>query len=129
MKKTLTLILSIFLLTTLTACGHEHVWKDATCNEPAICEECGEVQENSVALGHDFQEATCSKPKTCSRCQLTEGSKLKHQFVDATCEKPKTCELCNHTEGEALGHKLSQWKTTKAATCSEKGIQEATCEI
>jgi hypothetical protein len=37
---------------------HEHVWSDATCEEPAKCE-CGETQ--GEALDHAYEAGTCTR--------------------------------------------------------------------
>lgn len=87
-------------LPLLVACGHEHVWKEATCTEPATCEECGETQ--GEPLGHEWEDATCKTPKTCSVCGATEGEKLGHDWIPATHESPKTCARCGKTSGEPL---------------------------
>ena len=75
------MILSLF---TLTACGCEHEWSEATCTEPQVC----------------------------SLCEETQGEPLGHAWVDATCEDPKMCSVCSATEGDALGHVPENWKTT-----------------
>ena len=85
---------------TLSGCGHEHTFSEATCESPKICLECGEIE--GEPLEHTFSEATCESPKKCSLCNLTEGEPLEHQWLEATIENPKTCELCGLTEGEPL---------------------------
>ena len=45
------LVLSFFLL--LTGCGHKHIFSEATCTSPAICE-CGETIDEP--LGHSFDD-------------------------------------------------------------------------
>lgn len=96
-----TLVLcSCFLSFALVACGHEHVWRDATCTEPATCEECGET--NGEPLGHTWAEATCTEPATCTVCGETEGEPLGHDWLPATHETPETCSRCGETRGEVL---------------------------
>ncbi len=96
----LALIPSFCLALLLTGCGHEHIWKDATCAEPATCEECGETE--GEPLGHTWSEATCTDPKTCSVCGETEGEPLGHDWQPATHESPETCSRCGETRGEVL---------------------------
>lgn len=99
MKKYI-LILTILSTIYLVGCGHEHTFSDATCTDPKICTECGEIE--GTALDHNWIDATCENPKTCSLCNITEGNPLDHNWIDATMESPKTCSLCNLTEGEPL---------------------------
>ena len=55
-----------------TECSHD--WQDATCTEPQVCANCGEVQGS--ALGHDWALATRTAPKTCLTCGATEGAPI-----------------------------------------------------
>lgn len=96
----LSLLPCICLILLLAACGHEHVWRDATCTDPAICEECGETKGDP--LGHTWVEATCTDPKTCSVCGETEGEALGHDWQPATHESPETCSRCGETRGDVL---------------------------
>ena len=84
----------------LTGCGHEHVWKEATCTEPRTCTECGE----------------------------TEGEPLGHKWAEATCTEPRTCSVCGKTEGKASGHVVEEWEVTLEPTCTEAGTREGTCK-
>ena len=52
MKKVLVLFLTSLIVSILFACGHEHVWTDATCTTPKTCSECGETE--GEALGHTW---------------------------------------------------------------------------
>lgn len=100
-KKTVSIIVALLLGTVLlSACGHEHVWNEATCTTPKTCSECGETE--GEALGHVWEEATCTTPQICSVCGETEGTALGHIWIEATYEEPKTCIVCNETEGEPL---------------------------
>ena len=99
MKKHI-LAITIFTTISLTGCGHEHTFTEATCTDPKICTECQETE--GTALDHNWIDATCENPKSCSLCNITEGNPLDHNWIDATMESPKTCSLCNLTEGEPL---------------------------
>lgn len=102
MKKTLSLIMSLFLLLNLCSCGkHEHVW----------------------------QKATCTSPKTCSICGKTEGESLGHDWKAATCTTPKTCATCGETSGKPLGHSVTEWSQTSPSTCTEHGIESGVCSV
>lgn len=85
---------------SLTSCGHEHVWADATCLAPKTCSEC-EKTEGEVA-DHNWIDATCEKAKYCEVCGKTEGEPLDHEWLEPTYTEPKTCALCSLTEGEPL---------------------------
>lgn len=117
MKKRMTAI-ALLLLTTgiLSGCGHQHVWKAATCTEPKICTECGETE--GTLAEHTWTDATCSAPKTCSVCGKTEGSALEHTWMEATCTTPKTCSVCRETEGEVAEHDLDS--TGKCLVCDKQ---------
>lgn len=71
-KLLLTTTAIIFAVASLTGCGHQHTWQDATCTEPKTCTECGKTE--GEALGHRWTDATCTEPKTCSICKEAEGS-------------------------------------------------------
>lgn len=114
-KKIFVTTLTLFGMTLLTACGHEHTFSDATCTIPMTCSECGITEGN--ALGHAFVDATCDTAKTCSVCGTTEGNPLEHSWIDATTETPKTCELCGLTDGEPI-----------APTEEEEVVEEETTE-
>ena len=91
---------TVVMLLSLSACGHEHQWTEASCLAPKTCQSCGETE--GEALGHSWTDATCDTPKTCTRCAVTEGAALGHSWADATYLAPKTCTVCAATEGEAL---------------------------
>ena len=113
MKKCLFIILFVF---TLSGCGHEHIYTDATCTTPKTCTACGETEGDT--LGHNFLEATCETPEICERCGETRGDALGHNFLEATCETPEICERCGEIRGIALGHNFIE------ATCESPQICE-----
>ena len=124
MKKRFTLILLVLVcVLALSACGCKHeTWKDATCETPKTCAECGEIE--GEALGHTWADATCETPKTCEACAKTEGAALGHTWADATCDAPKTCETCALTEGEALEHIWLEATTEAPKTCELCALTE-----
>ncbi len=99
----------------LTACGHEHIWNEATCIAPKTCEECGKTEGDK--RDHMWVEATCSEPKHCSVCGEAEGEVLEHSWVEATCKEAKHCSSCGQAEGEALAHDLSEPNYQQSAIC------------
>lgn len=58
---------------------HQHSWKDATCEEPQICKNCGE--KKGSPLGHKWIEATYDTPKTCRVCNETEEAPLEKPSI------------------------------------------------
>jgi len=73
-KRIIETIISLVVISGLTACRYEHQWQDETCIEP----------------------------KTCSECEEKEGEALRHQWIEADYENPKTCSVCGTTEGEPI---------------------------
>ncbi len=116
MKKIFALLTVMLLVALLCACGCEHEWEAADCNDPKTCSKCGETEGEE--LGHDYVDADCENPKTCSRCEKTRGEALGHTWGDATCDAPKTCQVCAKTEGEALGHTWTDATCEEPKTCS-----------
>lgn len=116
-----TKFISLALALTLTGCGHEHTFSDATCESPKICLECGETEGEK--LSHNWLEATCESPKTCALCNITEGEPLEHQWLEATIENPKKCKLCGLTEGEPLPVEEPEVKEEQATKAEEEAYQ------
>ena len=62
-KSLLTLLLAsafaALLALSLSGCGHQHTWQDATCDTPKTCSECGETEGD--ALGHEVSIGKCSR--------------------------------------------------------------------
>lgn len=108
----------------LSACGHEHEWKEATCTTPKTCVTCEETE--GEALGHEWEEANCTTAKRCSVCGETEGEALGHKWEEATCTTAKVCNTCGETEGEALGHEWKEATCTEPQTCLTCKITEGT---
>ena len=97
MKKKAFVPILLALCLLLTACGHTHSWKSATCTSPKICPECGE--EEGQPLGHRWMAATCTTPLTCSICGETSGSALGHTLTEATYNDPAVCLVCGTASG------------------------------
>jgi len=122
MKKNTLITSAILLCLSLTACGHEHTFTDATCTAPMTCSECGITE--GEALGHTWVEATCDTAMTCSMCGITEGEALGHTWVDATCDTAKTCSVCGATEGNPLEHSWIEATTEAPKTCELCGLTD-----
>ncbi len=72
------------LIFSLTSCGCEHNWKEATCQSAKTCTLCG-ASEGGIS-GHSWIEATCIAPKTCDVCGKTEGSASSvHNYSGDAC--------------------------------------------
>ena len=120
-KKTIFLLILVFLSLSLSACFHEHKFSEWQIVVPASCEaegirervcDCGETESVSISLTpHDFENATCNTPMHCKNCTYTEGLPLEHDWHEATCTAPKTCSLCGEVDGLPIDHSL------QPATC------------
>jgi len=102
-----------------SAFRHDHEWTSATCEEPRICKDCGEVY--GEALGHDWTQRLCEQPKQCTRCGIVAEEALGHDWKDATCAAPMTCERCGLTEGEPKEHQMTAGTETSPALCTNCG--------
>ena len=114
----------------------EHSYGDASCDEPATCNECG--ASTGSALGHGYKGVvtapTCTAEGyttyTCTRCGHSYvGDKVNakgHTWVDATCTDAKYCSVCKVKDGNALGHNYKGVVT--APTCTAEGYTTYTCQ-
>lgn len=73
-----------------TTCVNGHIWKEATCTDPATCTVCG-ITSGSAA-GHTWKEATCTEPATCAVCGITSGSANGHDMCITRCTQ------CDYTD-------------------------------
>lgn len=53
-------------------------------------------------LSHKWVEATCENPRMCEKCGETEGEALGHVWSEATRQSPETCQVCGQTQGQPL---------------------------
>ena len=124
MKKQLAVFLVIMmLLSVLTACGHKHTpGPAATCTEPQVCMECGEILVE--AIGHNpGPAATCAAPQTCTRCDAILADALEHTpGPAATCTEPQTCTACGTVLEKAVGHNVGT--DGACAVCGERIVPE-----
>lgn len=58
---------------------HEHQWRDATCVDSKVCEECGETE--GEPLGHNWAPATELLPSRCYACGMVTGRSLGYQLT------------------------------------------------
>jgi hypothetical protein len=106
---------------------HSHEWGEWEIITPATCTEKGEEtrictldvthkETREIAIdpdAHDWEQLSGTAP-TCT----TDGS------------GERKCNLCKKEESgdlPALGHNYGNWTLTTAPTCSDEGIETATC--
>ena len=125
MKKIISIILLVTILSSMTSCQHKHTWsewqiaKEATCTENGIntrvCDDCGETQNITIyAKSHSYGEWNTVIPSGC----LTNGS------------KERICSICNYKETQVIfarGQHTGDWTTIQEATCTVDGKQERVC--
>ena len=102
MKRTIAILFCIVFCLSFSACAekHEHVYSEANCISPAVCEICG--KKTGKTGDHVYAEATCEEPETCIYCGETIGEALGHDFAEASYTAPETCVRCGETRGEQL---------------------------
>ena len=123
MKKNMRLLIAgLLLCALLAACGHQHIWLEATCQAPKTCTDCGATE--GTAAEHSWNDATCQAPKTCAKCGATEGDVADHNWNNATCQAPKTCTECGATEGDVAEHNWNYATCQAPKTCTECGATE-----
>lgn len=115
----------------IPALGHTPAeWKTLeapTCTEngkeESVCSVCNESLTREIpATGHNFSdEFTEDSPAGCE----VSGSESRHCLNDGCDEKADVTEI------PALGHtvKDNDFKMTVKASCTQKGIEKAACEI
>lgn len=79
------LFLFFVIMMTFAACGHEHIFGDATCTTPKTCAECGET--TGEANGHRWSDANCVDPQICSECGNVNGEPLGHLLEVGKCPR------------------------------------------
>lgn len=122
-KKAVLLIAVIMILAVLTACGHKHTpGAAATCTEPQVCTDCGEVLVE--ALGHNpGPAATCTEPQICTRCgYVFEEAKGHTPGAVATCTEPQVCTVCGEVLALAKGHNVGE--SGVCLICGEQVVPE-----
>lgn len=105
------------------------------------CDYVAEESQIIPATGHNWKDATCESPKKCSNCGMTEGVALEHTVVidnavAATCttsgkSEGKHCSACGkaivaQTTTEPLGHNYKETVVTKVS-CEKDGKYTYKC--
>lgn len=141
MNKIFSIVMSILLCVTVTACNREsnnvmlpetnnssmsNSNNDTNSNNDNFSNQQSSESNstnNNPVHSHNFSSATCTTPKVCS-CGAVEGSALGHKFTNATCTSAKKCTRCGDTEGSSLGHSFSIASCNSAKKCSRCGTTE-----
>lgn len=126
MKKGLFVIVAACAV-LLTACSHEHTFKEATCTDPKTCTICGETEGEPI--DHSYSEATCTEMPTCIKCGATKGASLGHDWVEATCTAPKKCSRCGEEYGQQKNHTVEEKEVIEKATCTKSGRIKGKCSV
>ena len=63
-----------FILFFLVSCGHHHDWKDATCDAPKTCADCGETQGEKL-IHTVSDDGTCKLCKKAISVLILDGEK------------------------------------------------------
>lgn len=74
MRKFSLVVALVLCICLMSGCCLSHKWVEATCENPRMCEKCGETE--GEALGHHWREATRQAPETCQICGQTQGQPL-----------------------------------------------------
>lgn len=137
------MVFFLFIVFCVSCTKNNHKWKDATCEEPKLCTECGATEGNP--LGHNFLDWHITKQPTtyekgeecryCSRCNKKEtrileelSSECIHEFLDATCTTPKKCKNCGIEEGLPSEHQFSEWYEVNQADYKNDGQKRRDCK-
>ena len=118
-------VMSLFVICTLTGCGHEHEWADASCEAPKTCVSCGETEGEK--LEHDWILASCETPKTCSSCGLTEGEAIGHKLTEANYQQGAICTVCNQEVGDPLPAEFAEHENLIHVKLDEEFDYETLC--
>ena len=116
-------------LGVLAGCCLSHEWKEATCEEAAVCIECGKTE--GEALGHAWTEADCENPATCSVCGETEGEALGHTWeedVCTVCGKAKDTVICRD-DYTAVEAELKKNAANVVATMGDRELTNALLQV
>ena len=155
MKKVIQLLLVLFMMFGLVACGedkppHEHSYVSGFQSDESYhwkkcdCGEIGEKEEHNFTEWKYVTEDESGKyeERTCVECNYidTRITTCEHDFqlitVPSTCteegymmSKCNKCGFVNNNNPLPLeNHKFGSWIITKEPTCEEDGTQYRVCE-
>ena len=121
MKKILCGLLAALTVLSLAGCHKHTPGPAATCTEPQVCTECGEVL--AEALGHEpGPAATCTAAQTCQRCGEVLAEALGHTpDGPVRCTADQVCTVCGEILYRATGHDVGA--DGVCALCGEQVVQ------
>ena len=103
MKKLLCLLLVMIISISLVACDTGNDSKTEKESEPKANETLEKCPENKNGI-HDWDEATCEEPAKCDECGAYKDDKLgNHSWEPANCTQPATCYHCGECKDDKLG--------------------------
>ena len=89
----------------------EHIFTEADCTNPPICENCGFI--NGLAKGHSMPTTyNCKTSKLCFVCNAKVEPSSIHDFAPANCGNPRICRVCGIKRGEPVGDHEDMWSPT-----------------
>ncbi len=136
LKTIVFLTVVIFSLVLFSGCEKEckHTGGVASCTEPGVCTECGEIYFDPIGHSEKIDEAV---PATCDKTGLTEGRHCRicetvfaeqeivpmseHSYDN---DDDMICNSCGSSRVEVCLHTLFEIIPGKAATCTETGLTE-----
>ena len=103
--------------TTIRVGTHTHTGGTATCDDIAVCDDCGRPYGELNPDNHVWEDTyTVDVAPTCTQA----GSQSIHcQFCDATTDTQ---------EVPALGHSFTHYEYNHDATCTQNGTETAQCD-
>ncbi len=106
-------------------CGKKASCYDSDNDGDHLCDlGCGDVKSE-----HEGGTASCDELAVCSECGEGYGALKPHTAgAEADCENAQTCTVCGAELNAALGHSYVGVETI-APTCSEAGVMTYTCSV
>ena len=105
MKKIIYSIICLLIILSLSGCGCEHEWLDATCETPRTCALCGDIE--GKANDHEWKEATFTEPAICNIC----GEESLFEHAESTINIMGTWDAVQYySDGEIVdGNVTDMW--------------------
>ena len=112
-----------------------HSGGQATCQNQAVCDHCGESYGELDPDGHISEkaenQANCSNPAVCDLCGSTYGQVREHQFtvtvLEPTCTSAgyimEDCIFCDYGQGKYLDVLLHSYKDGVCTGCGKIDLE------
>ena len=112
-----------------------HSGGQATCQNQAVCDHCGESYGELDPDGHISEkaenQANCTNPAVCDLCGSTYGQVREHQFtvtvIEPTCTKAgyimEDCIFCDYGQGKYLDVLLHSYKDGVCTGCGQIDLE------